>query len=73
MLYLFYATPNEGCESNIKCKNDLIGVLEMNRDWFMSTLKIDNGNRFRGSAFRNGYGIQALSNDFWYTMELRKL
>lgn len=62
-----------GCEANIKCKNDLLGVLEMERNWFMRTLKSDNGNQFRGSAFRNGYGIQALSNDFWYTMELRKL
>jgi hypothetical protein len=61
------------CEGTFKCNNDLLGVLEMNRNWLFRTISIDNGNYYKGSAFRNGCGIQALSQNFWFTMQKREL
>ena len=61
------------CEGTFKCNNDLLGVLEMNRNWLFRTINIDNGNYYNGSAFRDGWGIQALSQNFWFTMQKREL
>ena len=61
------------CEGTFKCNNDLLGVLEMNRNWLFRTIDTDNGNYYKGSAFRNGWGIQSLSQSFWFTMQKREL
>jgi len=49
----------------------VIAIQEWDRNWFFATNKIGDGNYFRGSQFRNGWPIRAISPQFWMTTPSR--
>lgn len=61
-----------GCKATFESKNDLLGVNEWNRKWFLLTNTCGSGNYYGGSDTRNGWTIRSVSPQFWFTSPYKK-